>query len=254
VHFHYHPHSFLKTPTAAQPTGGGASNSLFQVLARRVIDRGWFPVAHRAGFHVTRPDSHWFLEQFIPFDSRTRRLRLPSTRLRSSGCLPAASATGGVRPRHGRRTIPQPTTTDAGQLPALGCPLLERGHAVQRTDRRRRAPGVSGGSKRTTGDTAFTDHDFRDLRPDVDRVRSMLRTVSREFDDVAFRYCEAIEAFRSALDLRQEPPCELDVRLRRQARRGTSSRSIPRRQRSARSMAITEDPRGNVPPRQLRYR
>ena len=25
-------------------------------------------VVNRAGFHVERPDSHWFLEQFIPFD------------------------------------------------------------------------------------------------------------------------------------------------------------------------------------------
>ena len=33
-----------------------------------MIDRQWFPAAHRPGFHVIRPDSHWFLEQFVPFD------------------------------------------------------------------------------------------------------------------------------------------------------------------------------------------
>src|SRR5690606_28314174 len=45
-----------------------SSDSLIQILSRRVIDRSWFPAANRAGFHVIRPDSHWVLEQHIPFD------------------------------------------------------------------------------------------------------------------------------------------------------------------------------------------
>ena len=43
-------------------------NRLFEILARDIIDRHWFPAVNRPGFHVTRPDSHWFLEQFIPLD------------------------------------------------------------------------------------------------------------------------------------------------------------------------------------------
>ncbi len=46
-----------------------SSDSLQQIISRRVIDRQWFPVANRAGFHVTRPDSHWFLEAIHPFRS-----------------------------------------------------------------------------------------------------------------------------------------------------------------------------------------
>ena len=44
------------------------NDNLYQILCRRIIDHNWFPVVNRAGFHVERPDSHWFLEQFIPFD------------------------------------------------------------------------------------------------------------------------------------------------------------------------------------------
>ena len=41
---------------------------IFQILARRILDRMWFPCVNRPGFHTTRPDSHWLMEQFIPFD------------------------------------------------------------------------------------------------------------------------------------------------------------------------------------------
>ena len=43
------------------------SENLYQILCRRIIDEKWFPVANRAGFHVERPDSHLFLEQYIAF-------------------------------------------------------------------------------------------------------------------------------------------------------------------------------------------
>ena len=68
LHFHYHPHSFLREAHRCATHWWASSDSLQQVLCRRVIDRGWFPAANRPGFHVIRPDSHWFLEQYVPFD------------------------------------------------------------------------------------------------------------------------------------------------------------------------------------------
>ena len=44
------------------------SPELYQIITRRIIERNWFPVVNRAGFHCERPDSHLFLEQWIPFD------------------------------------------------------------------------------------------------------------------------------------------------------------------------------------------
>ena len=71
VQFHYHPHDFSRVANHCATHWWASSDSLAQVLSRRVIDRRWFPAAHRAGFHVIRPDSHWFLEQHIPFDLST---------------------------------------------------------------------------------------------------------------------------------------------------------------------------------------
>ena len=61
---------------------------------------------------------------------------------------------------------------------------------------------------------AFTDHDFRDMRPDVEQVRSMLSRVAVDFPDVSFKFSEATDAMRGALQLPFEPPCELDMSLK----------------------------------------
>ena len=62
---------------------------------------------------------------------------------------------------------------------------------------------------------AFTDHDFRDMRPDIDGVRELLVRVAREFPDVPFLFSEALTAMREALQLPAQPACELEVTLSR---------------------------------------
>ena len=67
IHWHVHP---MSTYGEAHRNAISYLRSphVLETMARRVIDRGWFPVAFRPGFHVERPDSHWLLEQFVPFD------------------------------------------------------------------------------------------------------------------------------------------------------------------------------------------
>jgi hypothetical protein len=60
---------------------------------------------------------------------------------------------------------------------------------------------------------SVTNHDFRDMRPDIDSVREILHAVAPDFPQVDFKYSEAVEAMVSALDLPYQPPCELDLIL-----------------------------------------
>ena len=53
---HYCSSSYFRTPL------------IFDILTRKIIERNFFPSSFRAGFQTERPDSHWFLEQWIPFD------------------------------------------------------------------------------------------------------------------------------------------------------------------------------------------
>ena len=67
LHWHFHP---MSTYREANKCATSYINSphLYEILCRRIIERKWFPTVFRAGFHVERPDSHLFLEQWIPFD------------------------------------------------------------------------------------------------------------------------------------------------------------------------------------------
>jgi len=64
----------------------------------------------------------------------------------------------------------------------------------------------------------LTNHDFRDLRLDVQSVRKLLVNVSKDFPDVAFQFSEAITAMRSAMGLVHQPPCELELSLAKAGR------------------------------------
>jgi hypothetical protein len=60
---------------------------------------------------------------------------------------------------------------------------------------------------------SITNHDFRDMAPDVDGFRKLLEAVAREFPQVPFFYSEAVGAMRSALDVAPQPPCELECTI-----------------------------------------
>jgi hypothetical protein len=213
-HFHFHPHNFRGEAHRCATHWWANSDHLHQTLSRRVIERQWFPAAHRAGFHVIRPDSHWFLEQFIPFD------------FSSQATVPTGEDRAQFDIRDGRfgdwRRAPvtwEPfhPAQDDYQVPG-GCRRwtarclnvgtrfkLMTEHDVRQAFREAREgkPVV----------LAFTDHDFRDMRPDIDQVRDMLSKVAREFPGVSFVFSEAVTAMREALGLSAAPPCDLDMSL-----------------------------------------
>ena len=68
IFFHFHATPFNRHAHHCSSNFLSFSPVLFQILARRIIDRQWFPSTYRAGCQTLRPDIHWFLEQYIPFD------------------------------------------------------------------------------------------------------------------------------------------------------------------------------------------
>ena len=68
IHWHFHPVPFYKQANIMATSYDNSITTLHQILCRRLIDKNWFPVVNRAGFHAERVDSNLFLEQWIPFD------------------------------------------------------------------------------------------------------------------------------------------------------------------------------------------
>lgn len=214
LHFHYHPHSFRREAHRCATHWWASSDSLHQVLSRRVIDHQWFPAAHRPGFHVIRPDSHWFLEQFIPFDFSNQSMAQSGTDAQQFG---VAGGRFGDWRRAPATWIPYHPAPDDYQVPgfcrrwiARCLNIGTRYRVISAEDIRQAFIEAAAGEPVVL---AITDHDFRDMGPDVDGFREMLLAVARDFPHVPFFYSEAINAMRASLDLPLMPPCELECAL-----------------------------------------
>ncbi len=216
TYFHFHPHNFRNEAHRCATHWWANSDSLNEILCRRVIDRGWFPAAHRPGFHVIRPDSHWFLEQFIPFDFASQAMPQDEDDKAQFGL---AQGRYGDWRRAPQSWEPYHPSADDYQTPgdcrrwiARCLNVGTRYRLIDRTEVRRAFEEARAGKPVVL---SVTNHDFRDMAPDVDQVRGLLHDVAVEFPDVPFRYTNAVDAMREALQLPVQPPCELDISLDR---------------------------------------
>ena len=86
IQWHYHALSITNDAHRAGSTFLNSEN-IFNILARKILDRNWFPASFRPGHHTERPDLHFFLEQWIPFDfgndvTETKKLTLNASEAR----------------------------------------------------------------------------------------------------------------------------------------------------------------------------
>ncbi len=212
LHFHYHPHSFKHEAHRSATHWWASSNSLHQIISRRVIDYHWFPAAHRPGFHVIRPDSHWFLEQHIPFDFSNQA----TVNTAEDG---VQFGLEGGRFGDWRRAPatwePYHPSADDYQVPgdcrrwiARCLNVGTRYRLLQERDVRQAFAEAAEGKPVVL---AITNHDFRDMEPDIDAFRELLNRVAADFPQTPFFYCEAVSAMQAALDLAPLASCELDL-------------------------------------------
>jgi len=197
LQFHFHPVPFSKSAHHCATHYFAHSDALFQILGRRIIDRHWFPSAYRPGFHTIRPDSHWFLEQYIPFDFSNQSITENSDQ---------PDMTGG---RYGDwRHAPQtwepyhPDHDDyqkKGRCRRLTARCLNMRTRMRCINQEETDKAFAEATQDRPVVLSFTNHDFRDMHTEVVDVYAMLKSASARYPEVKFRYCEASEAMRSAM-------------------------------------------------------
>lgn len=216
LHFHYHPHSFSREAHRSATHWWASSDSLHQVISRRIIDHMWFPAAHRPGFHVIRPDSHWFLEQHIPFDFSNQSMAQTGTDAQQFG---VAGGRFGDWRRAPATWEPYHPAADDYQVSGscrrwvARCLNVGTRYRVIREQDILQAFEEARAGKPVV--LSITNHDFRDMGPDVEDFCEMLKRVASGFPQVPFFYSEALSAMRSALDIPVQPPCELECTIER---------------------------------------
>jgi hypothetical protein len=208
VYFHYHPLPHNRAAHSCA-TRYFNQNHLYEILARKVIDRLWFPAVFRPGFHTLRPDSNWFLEQWIPFDFSNQACDAE---------LPADHANGrwGDWRRATKKWKPYHPSYDDYQIPGEMRRWIFRCLNMQARLRRLEWRDVLYAFHQAWGKTgrailSFTDHDFRDIGADVERVSKMIACASELFPEVEFKYCNAVDGARQYLGF--EPSHEIGLKL-----------------------------------------
>ena len=213
LHFHFHPMSTYRDAHRCA-TSYVNSPELYQILCRRVIERRWFPSVFRAGFQTERPDSHWFLEQWIPFDISNMAVDDTSEFEKSIDFKNGRSGDWRLAPPDWSIYHPH---HDNYQLPgncrrwiARCLNVLNRIASIDQVEMDKAFARAAGGTPTLVG---VTGHDFRDLGREVDHVRDLIRRSAEKFPDVKYKYCEAGEAFRMVTGPHDRPELELDVTL-----------------------------------------
>ena len=197
LHFHFHP---------SHPSGESHRSTsfylhnlkFFELLCRRIIDRQWFPSVNRAGYFTERPDSHWLLEQWIPFDISNM----------SSSDIPSAQKdvgeglAGDWRRAPNEWVIYNPHHDDyqiEGNCRRYIARCLNLGTRLGLMNESEMRKGFQRATTEGATVLAFADHDFRDIRANVLEFQNILQQVAPDFPNVKYKYCEVREAFQRSI-------------------------------------------------------
>lgn len=197
LQFHFHP-SHPSRKSHVSTSFYLHDLKFYEILSRRIIDRQWFPSVNRAGFQTERPESHWLLEQWLPFDiSNMSCDDIPSSQIDLGGGVYAdwrRAPNNWVvyKPHHDDYQIEGDCRRYIARCLNLGTRLAILDESEMRKGFRRAS---------TEGATivAFADHDFRNIGENVLEFQRMLKNIASEFPNVQYKYSEARAAFQQVI-------------------------------------------------------
>lgn len=206
LNWHFHPLSFSRNPLQCASSYVNSYDVLMQILCRRLIEEQWYPLANRPGFHTERPDSHFFLEQWIPFDYANQFYEKDDgqpdlVKGRFGDWRRSSPAWTGYRPSHDDYQVPGNCRRWIFRCLNVGTRFneLQEPHVRQAFD-----DAMESGS----AILAFSNHDYRDIRPDVDYVRDLIERVRSDYPDVTLKFSGAVEAAREHTREHLDKSCE----------------------------------------------
>ena len=197
VNWHFHPVYPDGNPLKASTSYTNTFPLLNEILARRLLDNDWFPVCNRPGFHSERPDSHAFLEQWIPFDYANQSYETDSGQAdlrggRFGDWRRAPLGWGGYRPSHRDYQL-------EGGMRRWIFRCLNLGTRFRELQPRHVTQAFEEASVQGSAILAFADHDYRDIRGDVVNMMSMVKQAKSHFPDVKVKFSGSTAAAKEHL-------------------------------------------------------
>ncbi len=204
IHWHFHP---MSTYNDAHRCATSYINSpeLYQILCRKILERNWFPSVFRAGFQTERPDSNWFLEQWIPFD------------ISNMSTINNKDIDNSIDFKNGRSgdwrrapkdwSIYHPDHDDyqkKGNCRRWIGRALNVMNRIGSIDQKEMDRAFLQANKNNPALVGFASHDFRNLETEVNHLRNMIKKSSKKYPNVKYKYMEAKNAFVEVLKFKEK--------------------------------------------------
>lgn len=189
------------------------SPHVLESLCHRLIDRGFFPNGFRAGYHTERSDSHWLLEQYIPYDFSNQAVK-PTEEEKMQADLGdgrfgdwrrARSDWGYYHPSHD-------DYQSEGSCNRVIFRCLNVGTRLRLITQCEVDKAFARANEGEDTLLAFCDHDFREMRYDVDEVYELIKNASKKYPDVEWINSTAVEAAK-IVKKEECNPIHLDVNI-----------------------------------------
>jgi hypothetical protein len=197
INWHYHPLSFDRNPTKCAANYVNSFDVLNEVICRRIIDENWFPTVNRPGFHTERIDIHLFLEQWIPFDYANNVYDNDDSQSdldkgRFGDWQRASKSWIGYHPSHD-------DYQEEGNCRRLIFRCLNIGTRFKNIKEKHVLEAFEDADRKGTSILSFVNHDWRDLRPDIEYLREILIKSKKKYPNVKFKFAGANEAAKALI-------------------------------------------------------
>lgn len=192
INWHFHPKSIKSNPTANATSYYNSIKEINSIISRRIIEDNWFPVVNRPGFHSIRPDSHLFLEQWIPYDYANQYYETKNDQKdldhgRFGDWTRAPKSWIGYHPSIHDYQIKGNCRRKIFRCLNVGTrhKILKKRHINQ---------AFSDAKIYKKAILCIVNHDYRDMTSDVLNTMKLIKEVKKKYKDVKVKYSGAEEA------------------------------------------------------------
>ncbi|MDY3203746.1 MAG: hypothetical protein RBR70_01580 [Arcobacter sp.] len=218
IHWHFHPIPFYKQANIPATSYDNSMYEIHQIISRRLIEKNWFPVVNRAGFHTERIDSNFFLEQWIPFDPSNQAISEDKQPIGQLDLI--AGRFGDWRGAPADWSIYHPCIYDwrkkgnCNRVIARVLNMKSRHRNISYQEVENAFLQAVNGVNVYLG---ITNHDWREMSVEIDEFRDILKNVSEKYKNIKFNFMESIDAFRRVLSYNDseivEEAIDFDVQI-----------------------------------------
>ncbi len=214
IYWHYHPMSFSMD---AHRSGNNFNftNLHNEILTRRIIDHSWFPAAFRPTSSI-RMDGNVWLEQWIPFELGNMNVDDHEDLINNQRLTGVYGLDNDCRGAPTDWSIYNPDVRDYRKQGSLkryiGRCLNVKSYCLEINEREMKKAF----DKAASGEdvlVSVTNHDFRDMVAETNEFIDLVKTVSKQYPDVGFKWSNAVSAFRHAVGMEKQEAVALSFSM-----------------------------------------